>query len=35
MRADAGGSGAEGGLRVPLRDEAQLGHQRSADASGA
>lgn len=32
---DAGGGGAAGGLRVVLRDEAQLGHQRPADAAGA
>ena len=33
--ADAGGGGAAGGLRVVLRREAQLGHQRPADAAGA
>ena len=32
---DAGGGGAAAGLRVVLRDEAQLGHQRPADAAGA
>lgn len=33
--ADAGGRGSDGGLCVVLRDEAQLGHQRPADAAGA
>lgn len=32
---DAGGGGAAGGRCVFPRDEAQLGHQRPADASGA